>query len=206
MKRTLSILLGFIFSLIHAFAADEVSMVSYEQNWNDHQGSLALKNNTDQPIKNLEFTIEYLNMKGIPLDYKTFSQKVDIAPQKTKKINIPAYESQRQYYYYKSEGLYSNRSFNIKFELISVNKNTSQTKSSKSKLSTNDSNNSNIMGFILIPFVLIILGLYVLVPVIANRQRRNPAIWLFLCFLFTPFFILIILLIMGKNKTNNNSF
>ncbi|RLT77031.1 hypothetical protein D7V95_05890 [bacterium J10(2018)] len=44
----------------------------------------------------------------------------------------------------------------------------------------------------------IYVGMYVLVAVMAQRRNRNPAIWLLLSFLATPFLICIILLAVGK--------
>ena len=54
-------LLGCLFSLaIEATDKnnpnDAVSMVSYEQNWSDDNGSIALKNNTDTDIYNVKFS------------------------------------------------------------------------------------------------------------------------------------------------------
>ena len=100
---------------------DAVSMVSYEQTWLDDVGTLALKNNTSNTITSVDFTIEYLNMQGVQLDYKTFQKKVTIEPGKTRKINIPAYERERDYNYYKSKGKYNGEAFKIRFELNGVN-------------------------------------------------------------------------------------
>ena len=83
-KRFYITLLCFFLSVV-AFAANkdlekDVTMVSYEQNWLDYEGSLALKNNSSEEIKNIVFMIIYLDMFGNELDYKKFSARVNIAP------------------------------------------------------------------------------------------------------------------------------
>ena len=95
----------------------DITMVSYEQTWRDDLGTLALRNNTTEVVQNVSFTITYLDMAGNEMDYKTFNKHVEIAPGKTKKLDIPAYEHSRHYHYYKSEGLYDNTSFKINFKL-----------------------------------------------------------------------------------------
>lgn len=95
-----------------------VTMVSYEQRWLDHEGTLALKNNTNKDIHHVSFRITYLDMDGNPLDYEDYSKKTSIAPGMTKKVNIPAYECDRHYSYYLSEAVPGNpHKFKIRFEL-----------------------------------------------------------------------------------------
>ena len=57
-----------------------------------------------------------------PLDYEDYSSEVEIAPGMTKKVNITAYESTREYSYYLSEDVpdYAHK-FKIKFELTGYN-------------------------------------------------------------------------------------
>lgn len=99
-----------------------ITMVSYEQAWRDSYGTLALKNNTKEQIHNVAFLITYYDMSGNEVDYKEYTREVEIAPGMTKKVDIPAYEHNRCYHYYKSEGLYDNTSFKINFELKDFNK------------------------------------------------------------------------------------
>ena len=111
MKRIFLLILASALSTICTVAlpkgkVDAVTMESYEQNWDDNVGTIALKNNTNQDIYNVTFQLTYLDMSGKQLDYEEFSQNVNIAPGMTKKINITAYESSRDYSYYKSEAEY----------------------------------------------------------------------------------------------------
>lgn len=40
------------------------------QNWIDDQGTIALKNNTDNEVMSVSFMITYFDMNGNQLDYK----------------------------------------------------------------------------------------------------------------------------------------
>ena len=107
-KRLLFIFVA-LFTLSVANAKNEldpVSMESYEQRWLDTEGTLSLKNNTAEDIHNVVFVIKYLDMNGKQLDYKEYKRNVEIAPGLSKKVDIPAYEYERSYSYYKSEARY----------------------------------------------------------------------------------------------------
>lgn len=137
MKRIYLFLLSLAFTF-SAFALDKdnieaITMVSYEQMWSDYEGTLALKNNTDEDIENFTFQITYFDMSGNPLDYKEFSKQVNIAAGMTKKVNIPAYEHERDYSYYKSEECPIHpHKFKIAFKL----KDYKDTKNKKNKISS----------------------------------------------------------------------
>ena len=98
-KRFVIALLS-IFLALTAYAVDkdlekDIIMVSYEQGWLDSEGTLALKNNSSEEVKNVVFLITYLDMSGNELDYEEFSRRVSIASGMTKKVDIPAYEHDR---------------------------------------------------------------------------------------------------------------
>lgn len=118
-RRFALALLG-IFMAVVSFAANkdlekDITMVSYEQSWLDSSGTLALKNNSSEEIKNVIFLITYLDMSGNELDYQEFTRRVSIASGKTKKLDIPAYEHSRNYHYYKTKDDYGHPAFKIKF-------------------------------------------------------------------------------------------
>lgn len=97
-RRLTTALLSLLLSIV-AFAAQknldkDITMVTYEQGWMDTNGALSLKNNTGVEVKNVVFLITYLDMSGNELDYEEFNKSVSIAPGKTKKIDIPAYEQE----------------------------------------------------------------------------------------------------------------
>ena len=199
---------------------NEVSMISYEQGWLDSRGTLALKNNTTEDIHNVTFQITYLDMSGNALDYKEFYEEVEIAPGLTRKLDIPAYEHSRSYHYYKSENRPGGSpAFKISFELKDFNtvepiEEVSEIESDYSLPSYNDSPKSDdgpsgamillFLAMILI-FIGIAVGMYVLVAVLAQRRKRNVVIWLLLSLLATPLLMVIILLVIGDAEKDGHS-
>jgi len=204
-KFVLSIILIVTATVSYAISNDSinaVTMVSYEQRWLDSEGTLALKNNTDEPIRNLSFVITYQDMNGKDMDYKEFSFDVGIEPGMTKKIDIPAYEYGRNYHYYKTKDDLGHPAFKIKYELKGYNL-------SKEEISKSDNNGFNAneglyigIAIVVVLFILgIAIGLYVLVAVMAKKRHRNIVLWLLLSFVATPLLIAIILLCVGDNDT-----
>lgn len=102
-------------------SAQRVSMVSYEQNWSDDEGTLTLKNNTSKNINNVKFRIIYYAMDGTQLDYRDYSEDVDIEPGMTRRVDIPAFERRREYCYYNSQGLSYSVRFKIGFKELDDN-------------------------------------------------------------------------------------
>lgn len=180
-----------------------VTMVDYEQGYSDFKGTLSLKNNTGSTIHDLSFQIIYLDMNGNPMNYEEFTKEEEIAPGMTKKIDIPAYEHERQYSYYKSEAFpMQPHRFKIKFKLLGVNQ-----KENASTVSTVNFDDDDDL-WMLSPLFLLALaavgigfyvGLYVLVAVMAQRKRRNPALWVLVSLFATPLLAIIILLCIGKS-------
>ena len=84
MKRTLLILVGILVSLasfaLSKDSANAVTMLDYEQAWNDDTGRLSLKNNTKEPIEDIAFQITYINMEGQTIGSEDFNKDVYIAP------------------------------------------------------------------------------------------------------------------------------
>ena len=200
---------------INAAVASEspaIDMVSYEQTWLDREGTIALKNNTSENIHNITFVLEFLDMKGNPLDYETFSYNIDIAPGMTKKLNIPAYEHSRHYHYYKTKDEFGHPAFKLRYELKDYN--TPEVVEANNTFTSDDLNRgksdamfSIIALMIVVVFLGIYVGSYVLVAVMAQRRNRNPIIWLLLSFIATPLLICIILLAIGTIEcldTNHN--
>lgn len=128
MKHFLLLLSILAFCVQASFANDTsldsmaVTMVRYEQNWNDTEGTLSLRNHTKQIIRNVRFRLCYFDMSGTLLDYKDYYKtNIDIAPSMTRRVDIPAFEARRNYSYYKSTSLYDDRRFNISFKLLGYN-------------------------------------------------------------------------------------
>ena len=172
-----------------------VSMVSYEQGSFDNEGTLALKNNTNETIQNISFTITYLDMKETPVDYEDFFLNVDIKPGMTKKVNIPAYEHDRYYHYYQTPDNGSgNPAFKIRYKLKDYN----ISNTDEDAQQTADDTVSAIIGVIIILVIIAItIGIYVLVGVLAKRRNRSVLLWILLGLITTPLLAIIILLCIG---------
>ena len=215
--RRFAVALLSVFMAVTSLAANkdlekDITMVSYEQGWLDSEGTLALKNNSSEEVKNVVFLITYLDMSGNELDYEEFTRRVIIAPGMTKKLDIPAYEHGRWYHYYKSEGAAgkANTSFKIKFQLKDYNVEEEVVRESidDNPFSTYDYDRSSgneglymIIAIVGVLFVIgITVGLYVLVAVMAQKRNRSVVVWVLLSLLATPLLMIIILLAIGKNE------
>ncbi len=201
---------------------DAVSMVSYEQRWLDYNGTIALKNNTGTDIHNVNFIITYLDMSDQPLDYEEYTVEVDIAPGMTKKVDIPAYEYDRSYSYYKSEARPSEpHRFKIKYELKGYNiQNPDKVISDDEDLSIYDENfeptdfhpQDNIGWYVFLVIIVSLfilgigIGLYVLVAVMAKKRNRNVVLWILLSLVGTPLLMIIILLCIGDADDDSDNF
>lgn len=214
--KRISIALLSIFISVVAFAANkdlenDITMVSYEQSWLDSKATLALRNNSSEEVKNVLFLIIYLDMSGNELDYEEFTRRVSIAPGMTRKLDIPAYEHDRNYHYYKSENMPGGSpSFKIKFKLKDYNVEDEVVEESidDNPFSTYDydSSSGNEGGYVSIIasllFISITIGLYVLVAVMAQKRNRNVVVWVLLSLFVTPLLTIFTLLVIGDNKNN----
>ena len=205
MERIKSLLLCIcIFIPVFAIAETEnaVTLVSYEQTWLDDEGTLALKNNTNAEIHEVEFRITYLDMKGKALDYKDFVREVSIAPGMTKKVDIPAYEQSRHYQYYTAKDHLDFPTFDIKFELLGYNNQNEDGITSSDEDTAYFRHDESAESLIALLFIIgIYVGLYILVAVMAQQRNRSAVAWVFLSLVATPLLIIIILLCIGKEKT-----
>ena len=207
MKKVFSTLVLAMMAMV-VFAANknlenDITMVSYEQSGIDVRGTLALKNNTKEEVRNVTFIITYLDMDDNEMDYQEFQKDMTIAPGMTKKIDIPAYEYHRFYHYYKTEDDNSDHpAFKIKFQLKDYN---TEGVAEDSFLG-NDVGRCD-MSYVAILFIVgvlvfigIAIGMYVLVAVMAQKRHRNVVLWILLSILVSPFIIAIILLAIGNSE------
>lgn len=218
--RRISIVLLSLFLSVVIFAANkdlekDITMVSYEQGWMDSYGTLALKNNSGEEIRNVVFMITYLDMSGKELDYEEFTKDVTIAPGKTKKLDIPAYEWSRHYHYYKSEGSItgSSPSFKIEFKLKDYNTieeaaetvvvNPVRKHGYEQSDGTSGRSGSVLLLFVMIIFILgVAIGSYVLVALMAKNRNRNVVVWILLSLVTTPLLMMLVLLIVGRDNSD----
>ena len=216
--RRFAVALLSVFMAVTSLAANkdlekDITMVSYEQGWLDSEGTLALKNNSSEEVTNVVFLITYLDMSGNELDYEEFTRRIIIAPGMTRKLDIPAYEHDRNYHYYKSENMPGGSpSFKIKFKLKDYNVEDEVVEESidDNPFSTYDYDRSSgneglymiiaIVGVCVLFVIGITVGLYVLVAVMAQKRNRSVVVWVLLSLLATPLLMIIILLAIGKNE------
>lgn len=223
--KKLFLFILFIVQVAFVSAVDnEVSMVSYEQNWLDGQGTIALKNNTDNEVMSVSFMITYLDMNGNQLDYKEFKKSVNIKPGLTKKINIEAYEHSRNYSYYKSEAAFSNpKKFDVKYKLLSVNfynkvENGQTTRSKNNVITegfekgiseqeeTERKEGNYIYMFVLMFALTAYLGLFALIAAMANNRNRSAIGWVVFALFFNPIITIIILSIIGESSSDKERY
>ena len=221
MKRTLLSLVG-IFVSLASFAlskdsANAVTMLDYEQAWNDDTGRLSLKNNTKEPIEDVAFQITYINMEGQTIGSEDFNKDVYIAPGEAKTVGIPAFRYDDHYAYYKSIAKKDAANiFIIRFDLTDYNR---QNRLAAGEKDLNNDTTSAVyhsdeglfhrLGPIAWLGLFVILagamfGLYVIVAVMANKRHRNAVLWIILSFITTPLLVIFILLIIGKAYDRNN--
>lgn len=131
MKKVVLLLVLVVTISLSAVADVAVTMVSYEQRWIDSKGTLALRNNSEDEIKDVQFRITYLDMNNNPMDYEDYSRKVSIAPGMVRKVDIPAYEHDRFYHYYKTPEPLGNPTFKIRFKLLSHNQTVAKLQNTK---------------------------------------------------------------------------
>ena len=213
MKRIVLFVIGILFLLPVSIAGTDeaVTLVSYEQGWLDDNGTIALKNNTDKDIFNVSFRLTYLDMNGRALNYDEFTKSVNIAPGMTKKVDVPAYENERHYHYYKSENMPGGSpSFKIEYKLLDYNKEdvADEDEDPYSEFSNYEykTHNSSYDWFWLFAIIAalagisITVGLYVLVAVMAQQRHRNVVVWILLSMICSPLLMIIILLCIGDSQ------
>lgn len=203
-----------------------VSFVSYEQGWSDDRGTVALKNNTDEEIGDVTFQITYLNMAGKPLNYEVYTREVSIAPGMTRQVDIPAYEHDRMFSYYKSEASFSSpHRFKIKFELKGYNQQVAVQALQPAASKPTAIGKSNVIGqsdiiakvlsfgnsqFIGIAILLFVIGfcsgLYVLVAVMAASRGRSAAAWIVFSLFFTPVIAILLLVLVGTSYRRRDEY
>lgn len=204
MKKLLTLL--FLLCSMSVFAdinnKDAVTMENFEQRWLDHESTIALKNNTNETIHNVSYRITYLDMNGKALDYSDYTSTIDIEPGMVKKTDLPAYEHERFYQYYKNAEEYTNHpKFKVAFELKDYNFEDDQQENVEYGRGECLSPLAIIIPIILLAIFLfaISIGLYVLAGIMAKRRHRSVALWVIISILTTPILSIIILLCVGDS-------
>ena len=141
------------------------------------------------------------------MDYEEFTSEVDIKPGMTRKIDIPAYEHDRQYSYYKSEASYTTpHKFKIDFELKDYNIEDEAVLEEHEETTPKYDFWANggvgmAAGFCIMfyTFNLFVVG-HVLVAEMARERDRSMILWLFVSWILNPLIAILILFCIGKSK------
>jgi hypothetical protein len=177
---------------------EKVSMVAYEQRWIDSKATIALRNNTDEEVTSVSFTLEYLDMNDNPRSYGNYTQRVEIAPGMTKEIDIPAYKHKWSYHYYLTPDSSHHPTFKVRYKFQEIN--------TDNGIGIFD--NPKFSGLIMLTCMLLIpftIGFYILAFAMARKRKRNIALWIGLSFILSPVVVCVILLIIGKDEYSDKT-
>lgn len=219
MRSSLLIFIGLCLS-ITLFAqskdsTDAVIMLDFEQAWNDDTGRLSVKNNSKEAITDFAFKITYIDMEGQILGSEKFTKYLYLSPGEVKTINIPAFKTNENYSYYKSEAMPGlANTFTTRFNLIEYNQynrqvaaqNHQQSTDTTSNLSSSTKSTHHRKDLISdLGVITILLGIlfasYIIVILMTMKLNRQLAPWIVLSLVLTPMFVILILLFMGKSKS-----
>lgn len=224
--RRLAALAAALIIALTAMAQQAVTLVKYSQESSEWDGTMSLKNNTDEDIHSVKFRLVYTDMDGNQLDYADFAKKVDIAPGMTKQIEVEAYNRMHDACYYlnrmyRTEDAYL---FKVKFRLMAYNGNTvncqeqaeteaeaeAKTKAEQphtlmDKLDIDTALPSDVFSMVtlLLGITVFILVVYfvsvLLVAYMARNRHRNVVAWVLVSVLVTPLVAIAALLVLGND-------
>ena len=196
-------------------STNAVTMLDYEQALNDDDARISLKNNTKELIKDICFNLTYIDMMGQTIDNDNYYKEVYLSPGETKTITLPAFKADESYAYYRSVAKNDQaKTFIVKFELKDYNtpyKLTENEDSVESSSKTTAPYHSNSGFFerwgpiaalgMAVLVAALFLGCYVLVGFLATRKKRSAVLWILISFVTTPFFALLLLLVLGTDTS-----
>lgn len=183
----------------------EVTMTRFDQGAFDSQSSINLRNQSDETLTKIKFQLIYYDMNDNQIDYQDFTIRENIEPGMSRLFKIDAFQPYENYIYYRNKD-YKPDNFNqfkVDFKLIEVEKREKGQKQSKleNDLSTTENNEFLvILGsmFAIGLGIFIIIAPFVVVKRMAINRYRDPAVYVLMSFLLSPFLIMLVLLIIGK--------
>lgn len=216
MKKFIVLLLLSFCSFV-SFAQDTtpaVTMEGYSQSWLDYEGTIRLRNNTQEKVNDVCFVLSYYDMKGNMLDYKEFCKKIEIEPGMTKALDIESFEHDRNASYYKSEAMYGQPyKFDVKYELKGYNVKGSQDETEEidelfqdNRLGTGEGLMIGSIVILAIGLVILRIGLNFIPAIMAKKRNRNPILWFLLGLFIGPILTIILLLILGYDNPQDEHY
>lgn len=86
-------------SQVH-FCPDSVSFAGYEKEANASSETFIIVNNSEAPLSGIKVKIIYKDLQDRMLHSRTVSQKCQIPPRESRKIDIKSWDAQHTYFYY----------------------------------------------------------------------------------------------------------
>ena len=83
------------------FTPDKISFAGYEKEINSSKESFLIINRSESTLSNINANIIYKDMKGRMLHKRELNLVCDIPPHESRKIDIPSWDSQHTYFYYR---------------------------------------------------------------------------------------------------------
>lgn len=88
----------------NGYRLGQVVFTGFDKNRNSTKESFFIINNTDRTLTAVTLYIEYLTPDGRQLHKRCLKLSCSIPPGETRKADIPSWDTQRSFHYYKSTG------------------------------------------------------------------------------------------------------
>ena len=101
------------------FMATDVEMLSFDKPLSDGKESFLLRNHTPYRISRVVLRLEYRSLSGEMIDYRDVTVDCDILPDKTRRLEIPSFDTSKRYYYVESgAGRKPGTPFRVYYDLL----------------------------------------------------------------------------------------
>lgn len=218
-KRLVTLAVTLLITLA-TMAQQAVTMTGFEQSRSGLSSNVTLCNNTQQEIHKVSFRIIYYNTQGTQIDYKDYTENVNIDIGMSKAVEIEPFGVYGNYVYFDQKNKWDkdNIIFKVGFQLKSVNgvptndQTVQQLKpASENEEAETDKEESSeapliptlTMGMVMmIGIILLALssGWLVAVYLMARLYGQNPWLWVLVSFVLSPILAFLLILIFGHKN------
>lgn len=84
------------------YSLDQVKITGFDKRAESSRESFFITNTTDRTLVEVNLYIEYLTLEGRQLHKQYYSLKCEIPPEETRRVDIPTFDKQKIFYYYKT--------------------------------------------------------------------------------------------------------